>query len=230
ITLVSVPTTLLSAVDSSVGGKTAIDLAAGKNLCGTFYQPSAVYIALSFLRTLPKREVQSGLGEVIKYAFLSDTVNAEDIKRADGELVFKCLKIKRDIVNADEKENGARALLNFGHTVGHAIEKLSGYRLSHGLCVAKGMACAVAVSQRIYGLSDQTVAKMRQLLEISKHDLTNTFSAADITDAIKADKKRKGDCVNFIVVKDIGKPQIVKIRFSVLAEIIKEYENKNKAI
>ena len=137
IGLIAVPTTILSAVDSSVGGKTAINLDEGKNLCGTFYQPDAVFIDTSFFSTLDGEQISCGYGEIIKYAFLSDSVTMEDIVAPIGEdLVYKCLKIKAEIVESDEKETGARKLLNLGHTIGHAIEKLSGFSISHGDCVA----------------------------------------------------------------------------------------------
>nr|MBO4517392.1 3-dehydroquinate synthase [Clostridia bacterium] len=230
ITLIAVPTTLLAAVDSSVGGKTAIDLNAGKNLCGTFYQPSAVYINTGFLKTLPVKEIKNGLGEVIKYAFLSDTVKDTDIRKRDAALIYKCLKIKRDIVEKDERESGCRALLNFGHTVGHAIEKLSGYKLSHGACVVKGMVYAVEISKRIYGLSDGTVAKMYALLNSGKHDLSCAYSAESIAGQISADKKRYGDSVNFVAVKDLGRAEIVKIKISDLKDMMSDYESSFKSV
>ena len=230
ITLVAVPTTLLSMVDSSVGGKTAIDLDAGKNLCGTFYQPSAVYIDTEFLKTLPQKEIKNGLGEVIKYAFLSDTLSAKDIKNIDENLIYKCLKIKRDIVVKDEKENGVRALLNLGHTVGHAIEKLSGYKLSHGACVAKGLKYSINVSKKLFDLSDKTVNEMYFLLKCGKHDLSVPFSAEDIAAQITADKKRQGDGIKFVALKGIGKPYIVKIKLSELRELLKSYESTDNPV
>lgn len=225
ITLVAVPTTLLSMVDSSVGGKTAIDLKAGKNLCGTFYQPSAVYINTEFLKSLPKKEIKNGLGEVVKYAFLSDTVKKSDIKNIDENLIYKCLKIKRDIVNEDEKESGVRALLNLGHTVGHAIEKLSGYKLSHGACVVKGLRYSIEVSKRLFDLDEKTVNKMYALLKYAKCDLSVNFSVDEIAEQIIADKKRQGDSVKFVAIKDVGKPEIVKIHLSKLKEMLKDYES-----
>ena len=230
ITLIQVPTTLLAAVDSSVGGKTAIDLNAGKNLCGTFYQPSAVYINTGFLKTLPVKEIKNGLGEVIKYAFLSDTVTEKDIGNVNAALICKCLEIKRDIVEKDEKESGERALLNFGHTVGHAIEKLSDYKLSHGACIMKGMVYAVEISRRIYGLSDDTVRRMYTLLKSGKHDLKCEYSAESIVRQISADKKRYGDNINFVAVKDTGKAEIVKIGISDLKTMITDYESKFKSV
>lgn len=230
ITLISVPTTLLSAVDSSVGGKTAIDLDAGKNLCGTFYQPSAVYIDTDFLKTLPKKEIKNGLGEVVKYAFLSDSVKKTDIKSIDGQLIYKCLKIKRDIVQKDEREKGERALLNLGHTFGHAIEKLSGYKLPHGACVVKGLVFSIEISKRLYWLSDKTVSIMYNLLQCAKQNLKTEFSAAELIGQITADKKRKGDRINFIALKNIANAEIVNIGISELKSMAEDYESKNNAL
>lgn len=230
ITLISVPTTLLADVDSSVGGKTAIDLDCGKNLCGTFYQPSAVYINTAFLKTLPAKEMKNGLGEVIKYAFLSDTVKLSDLEKIGGNLIYKCLKIKRDIVEQDEKESGVRALLNLGHTFGHAIEKLSGYNIPHGACVAKGLVYTIEISKRLYGLSDETVSEMYRLLENAKHDLSCSFSAESLIEQIAADKKRKGDIIEFAALKGIGKAEIAKIKISELKKMAKDYESKNNPV
>jgi len=229
ITLIAVPTTLLAAVDSSVGGKTAVDLKTGKNLLGTFYQPSAVYINTEFLKTLPVKEIKNGLGEVVKYAFLSDTVTTSDLKNPDGDLIYRCLKIKRDIVEKDEKEKGERALLNLGHTFGHAIEKLSGYRLAHGACVIKGMVYAIEISKRLYDLSDKTVSEMYGLLKSGKHDLSCPFSAESLVSQIIADKKRKGESINFVALKGIGKPEITEIKISDLKKMAVDYESKISA-
>ena len=221
INLVQVPTTILSAVDSSVGGKTAINLDSGKNLVGTFYQPSAVYVSTQFFKTLPQREVASGMGEIIKYAFLNKSVTLQMIEEgASQRLVYECLKIKRDVVQKDEKESGERALLNLGHTVGHAIESLSGYKYSHGECVVKGIAYALKVSQAIYGLDQTTCDKMQQLLASYGHDLTCPYSAEQLIDKISHDKKGDGNAIKFVTVKDIGKPQIVKIDYRKLQEYL----------
>ena len=221
VTLIQVPTTILAAVDSSVGGKTAINLDSGKNLVGTFYQPSAVYVSTHFFKTLPEREVASGMGEIIKYAFLSKSVTAQMIAEgANEQLVYECLKIKRDVVEQDEKESGARALLNLGHTVGHAIESLSGYKYSHGECVVKGIAYALKISQAIYGIDQATYDKMQQLLATCGHDLTCPYTAEQLIDKISHDKKGDGTSVNFVTVKDIGKPQIVKIDYKKLQQYL----------
>ncbi len=221
IGLIAVPTTLLSMVDSSVGGKTAIDIPAGKNLCGTFYQPDAVYIDTEFLSTLPEREIMSGFGEIIKYAFLSSTVSQEDLALpVSEELIAKCLIIKRDIVEEDEKEGGLRKLLNLGHTVGHAIEKLSDYSLSHGDCVVKGISMAIKVSATLYELSEAEISKMHSLLSSFGHDLTVNYDLDEIISVIKSDKKSGAESVDFVTVKDIGSPAIEKISFDKLKGLL----------
>lgn len=230
ITLIAVPTTLLAMIDSSVGGKTAIDLKNGKNLCGTFYQPSAVYISTAFLNTLPKKEIKNGLGEGVKYAFLSESVSLKDIKEISAELIYKCLKIKRDIVEKDEKESGERALLNLGHTFGHAIEKLSGYKLPHGACVVKGLLYTLIVSEKLFELSEKEKKRILKIIKSAKVDLSNPFSAESLVKQIVADKKRKGDTINFVAIKGVGKPEIVKISLTDLKEIIEDYESKNNPV
>ena len=230
ITLIAVPTTLLAMIDSSVGGKTAIDLKNGKNLCGTFYQPSAVYINTEFLTTLPKNEIKNGLGEGVKYALLSDTVALKDIQNVSAELIYKCLKIKRDIVEKDEKESGERALLNLGHTFGHAIEKLSGYKFPHGACVVKGLLYTLIVSEKLFDLSEKEKKRILKIIKSAKVNLSNPFSAESLIKQIVADKKRKGDSINFVALKGVGKPEIVKISLTDLKEIIEDYESKNNAV
>ncbi len=231
ITLIALPTTILSMVDSSVGGKTAIDLPAGKNLCGTFYQPTAVYINTAFIETLPRREFMCGAGEILKYALLSDTVKAEDLKAGVNEkLIVKCLEIKRDIVEKDEKERGERALLNLGHTVGHALEKLYGYRVSHGECVVKGLAFSVFASEKLYGLNKKTVSEMERTVNFFGHDVSAGFSAEEIAKLIVSDKKRYGENVNFIALKGVGEPRVEKISLNALYELLGEYERKNNTL
>ena len=221
INLIAVPTTLLAMVDSSVGGKTAIDLPEGKNLCGTFYQPSGVYVNVDFLATLPKREYLSGMGEVVKYAYLGGGVNGEMVQGdVSEELIVECLKIKRDIVSADEKEGGARKLLNLGHTVGHAIESLSAYTLSHGECVARGICAALKVSQELgYLTREEREHGVRAVAEIGLPTDVN-FPVKQIVEKIKNDKKSTHDGVDFIVVKG-GVACIERLTLARLEELLK---------
>lgn len=149
IRFVQLPTTLLAAVDASVGGKTAVDLAAGKNLAGAFHQPSLVLTDVDVLRALPQTLLSDGAAEIIKHGVLADAelfarMCEPDWMREMETIVARNVAIKRDVVVADERENGARQLLNLGHTFGHAVEKCSGYAMSHGQSVAVGMVIAAA--------------------------------------------------------------------------------------
>ncbi|MBO5888975.1 MAG: 3-dehydroquinate synthase [Clostridia bacterium] len=221
INLIMVPTTLLSMVDSSVGGKTAINLDSGKNLAGVFYQPSLVYIALDFLKTLPKREILSGMGEVIKYAFLGDLVTVDDIKQGiTKELIYKCVSIKADIVNKDEKESGERKLLNLGHTVGHAIEKASNYFISHGECVLLGMKKAIEISKSVNGLTEDNANKAMEILLLSGSKLSLSFDKDELYSYLKQDKKGQGDKVDFIVINNDLKGEIKSIELKELYNLL----------
>lgn len=221
IGLIALPTTLLSMVDSSVGGKTAIDLPSGKNLCGTFYQPDSVYVDVNFLSSLPEREMLSGYGEIIKYAFLSDKVCQSDITSQNfEELILKCLTIKRDIVEQDEKEKNLRKLLNLGHTVGHAIEKMENYSLSHGECVIKGINYAIKVSKALFNIDESTLKKMQSLLCSCAHDIESNYETEDLIKIMKSDKKSGENYVDFVLLKDIAKPEIVRIDFDKLKGLI----------
>lgn len=221
INLIAIPTTLLSMVDSSVGGKTGIDLEYGKNLCGTFYQPNAVYINVDCLSTLPEREVVCGKGEIMKYAFIDGRITPCDLVNINyQEIIIKALEIKRDIVEEDEKESGKRMLLNFGHTVGHAIEKLKNFTLSHGECVIKGMYSAISVAEKL-GLAEESfVNKATEFLLSSGVKPEQELSKEQIVSALKNDKKSDGSCVNFVLATAFGKPLIKKLEISTLKELI----------
>ena len=207
ISFVQCPTSFLAMIDSSVGGKTAVDLPQGKNLLGAFYQPDLVYIALETLRTLPEREVRCGMGEAVKYAFLSDSISPELLKKGiTEELIFKCLKIKADVVEKDEFDKGTRAFLNLGHTLGHAVEKLSGFSLSHGECVVKGLSKIIDMSVKNYSLSEEKKQEMVSLLALSGTEPTLPFDLAEVLKETVHDKKRERGGVNFVLLKDIGEP------------------------
>ena len=209
IRFVQVPTTLLAAVDSSVGGKTAIDLPAGKNLAGAFCQPSLVLCDTDCLATLPEDIFRDGCAEVIKTAILFDETLFMELVR-DGlkfdreQVIAKCVAHKRDIVVADEFDRGQRNLLNLGHTVGHAVEALSEFTLSHGKSVAIGTAI-VARSAVKAGLCDQaTATRIMWLLEKFGLPIFTHHTASELLDAALSDKKRSGDTVNLILPKTIG--------------------------
>lgn len=215
-----IPTTLLAMIDSSVGGKTAIDLAVGKNLVGAFYQPSGVYINLDTLDTLPKVELDNGKGELVKYAFLSEQISKKPLNVIDEQLICDCLKVKIGIVEEDEKESGKRMLLNLGHTVGHAIETMSHYTLPHGVCVAKGLKVAIEISKNIYGFEEKKERAMLQLLKSVDIDLSLPYDINDLIAQMTHDKKTVGDEVSFVLVKDIGDCRIEKLKLDDLKRLV----------
>ncbi len=221
VQLVQCPTTLLSGVDSSVGGKTAVDLPQGKNLVGAFYQPSLTYINLSTFSTLPEREVKCGMGEVVKYAYISTTISPELLKGGiSEELVMECIKIKAKIVEEDEFDNGKRALLNLGHTIGHAIETLASFSLSHGSCVSKGIAKVIEMSKKYYSLAEEKCESLKKILTYSGEDESIPFKDEDILEQIKHDKKSANDGVSFLLIKDFGDVRIEKLTVDKIRELL----------
>lgn len=205
IKYIQVPTTLLAAVDSSVGGKTAIDIPAGKNLVGSFYQPSMVCCDTALMDTLPTEIYRDGCAEVIKYGMILDAALYDTLHTLpfDREaVVARCVEIKRDVVQQDEFDNGVRGLLNFGHTFGHAIEKLSNFGVSHGEAVAKGMVIAARIAP-LCGLCD-VADELSALLVEYGFDITCGYSACDIYDALLSDKKRRGGNISVVLPRAVG--------------------------
>lgn len=227
IDFIQIPTTLLACVDSSVGGKTAIDLKAGKNLAGAFYQPKLVIADFETLSTLTDGIFADGMAEVIKYGVIFDKAFFEFLRDNEAKdnleyVITRCVELKRDIVNADEKEKGVRALLNFGHTVGHAIEKCSGYKIPHGSAVAIGM---VIISRAAYKCSfcDENYTDIIASLN-RKYSLpvSTDFSASELSSAAMADKKRAGDKIKLIIPEALGNCVIKSVPTSELEKIIGE--------
>lgn len=227
IDFIQIPTTLLACVDSSVGGKTAIDLKAGKNLAGAFYQPKLVIADFETLSTLTDGIFADGMAEVIKYGVIFDKAFFEFLRDNEAKdnleyVITRCVELKRDIVNADEKEKGVRALLNFGHTVGHAIEKCSGYKIPHGSAVAVGM---VIISRAAYKCSfcDENCTDIIASLN-KKYSLpvSTDFSASELSSAAMADKKRAGDKIKLIIPEALGNCVIKSVPTSELEKIISE--------
>ncbi len=215
IKYVQIPTTLLAQIDSSVGGKTAIDLQSGKNLVGAFCQPSLVICDVETLNTLPYEIFSDGMGEVIKYCLLDEKVY-QTVKSGEGkllDLVYYCVDYKRKIVEEDELENGSRKLLNLGHTPAHGIEKLSGYAISHGRAVAMGVRLMLKNSLRLGYITKVDYDEIELTLKncVSAEDLP--FSIDDIISACAFDKKRSGDDITLIMVHGVGdcRPEKVKI-------------------
>ncbi len=234
IPFVQVPTSLLAQVDSSVGGKTGVNLKAGKNLVGAFYQPQLVLCDLDVLKTLPKREYVSGLAEVIKYGVIYDAVLFAQLERNLAKLlqrdvatlrnvIARCCEIKAEVVGQDETEGGLRAILNFGHTIGHAIENSSGYgKYLHGEAISVGQVAAAKLSQRILGLASGDVARIEKLFVQTglpvKVKLNATLSKKLLA-AMLLDKKVSGGEVKFVLAKKIGR---VEFGCKVAAEAIEQ--------
>ncbi len=221
IPYIQVPTSLLAMVDSSVGGKTGIDLPAGKNLCGAFYQPTAVLCDTNVLNTLPEDVFRDGCAEVIKYAVLFDpelfAVLARDGMDFDREWVIaRCIEHKKNCVQADEFDRGQRMLLNLGHTVGHAIEKCSNYEISHGKAVSIGLAMLCRATT-----CDDT-GRIISLLEKFGLPTATELPADDLYEAACSDKKRSGDQVNLIIPRAIGRCEIVPTAVEELKTLLKE--------
>jgi len=226
VPFVQAPTTLLAQVDSSVGGKVAVNLANGKNLVGAFYQPKFVLIDVSTLKTLPERELKAGLVEVIKVAFLKGNdflsylkANIEDILDLKEEALLRIVKesceFKAKIVEKDERDlTGKRAILNYGHTVGHAIETLTGYKqYLHGEAVAMGLIAAALISHKL-GLIDEALLKLHySILRSVSFSVTlpSSISAMDILQAISLDKKRRGQGMVFVLLKGVGQPFVTEV-------------------
>jgi 3-dehydroquinate synthase len=220
IAFVQVPTTLLAQVDSSVGGKTGVNLKAGKNLVGAFHQPRLVLCDLDTLRTLPEREYRSGLAEVIKYGIISDAalfarlerempkLLRRDVKTL-AEIVARCCELKADVVGRDETDFGPRAILNFGHTIGHALEAISRYgKYLHGEAISIGQAAAANISASELGLPARDVERIRALFQRAGLPVKAKWSAAQrrqILNAMRLDKKVSGGEIKFVLAKRIGK-------------------------
>jgi 3-dehydroquinate synthase len=224
IGFIQIPTTLLAAVDSSVGGKTAIDLDAGKNLAGSFYQPDLVLCDHMLLDTLSEDCYRDGLAEVIKYGVIADSqlfdMLRPPIKLQIEEIIARCVTIKRDVVIIDEKEKGPRKLLNFGHTVGHAVEACSNYEISHGKAVAIGMAVIARASSKMGICDDATSGQIVALIKSFGLPVSVDFSAKELSAAALSDKKRSGQKITLVVPEQIGQCVLRETPVSELEYII----------
>jgi 3-dehydroquinate synthase len=225
VTYIQVPTTLLAAVDSSVGGKTAIDLAAGKNLAGAFYQPSLVLCDTNVLSTLPPEVFRDGCAEVIKYGVLYDPDLFDHLSRFGlafhrGHVITRCVELKRNVVAQDEFDHGQRQKLNLGHTIGHAVEAQSHFEISHGQAVAIGMAI-ISRAAAAKGICTKATQD-RILATLSLFDLpTQThYTPHQLYTSALSDKKRSGESVNLIVPQQIGQCSIMPIPVDQLESFI----------
>jgi 3-dehydroquinate synthase len=219
IPFVQVPTTLLSQVDSSVGGKVGVNLAAGKNLVGAFYQPKLVLCDLDALKTLPEREFSSGLAEVIKYGIIYDAPFFAKLERKLPEIlgrdpkiltavIARCCEIKAEVVGQDETEGGLRAILNFGHTIGHAIENISGYgKFLHGEAISIGQVLAAKISVQLHGLPAVDAERIAKIFARTGLPITIKLSPGQrkkLFAAMLLDKKVSAGEIKFVLAKQIG--------------------------
>ena len=216
INFIQIPTTLLAMVDSSVGGKTGVDISAGKNLLGVFHQPQAVYIDPQVLKTLPVSEFSNGMAEAIKHGVIDGKLfkwtykHRHEIKKQDKKiitkLIYKNCEVKKEIVEKDEREKNIRALLNLGHTFGHAIETISKYKIAHGQAVSIGLVQAARLADL------KQLDKLTELLEFFKlkTELPKGYTSARIIAAMQADKKIKNKKLTLIIPKKLGHVKIIK--------------------
>ena len=226
ISYIQVPTTLLSMVDSSVGGKTAIDLPAGKNLVGAFYQPELVLCDIDALETLPEEIFRDGCAEAIKYAILFDNelyTHLEEHSLAFNResVISRCVALKRDVVVADEYDRGTRQLLNLGHTIGHGVEASSDFTVSHGQAVSIGIAIVTRAAAMQEICTDETKCNILRLLESFQLPIDTTTDAQTIYNYALSDKKRAGNSVNLIIPERIGHCRIQATPIDQLLSFIK---------
>lgn len=217
VSFVQIPTSLLAQVDSSVGGKVAVDLEKGKNLVGSFYHPKLVLIDPLVLKTLDKRFLVDGMAEVIKYGCIKDINLFEYLNNTDevevinsiGTIIHRCCDIKREVVENDERDNGERMLLNFGHTIGHAIEQYYNYsKYTHGEAVAIGMYNITRISEAKALTEPGTSGKIKNILEKYNLPYNMDIDIENILDTMNLDKKKLGKNLNIILLKEIGQSEI----------------------
>lgn len=235
IRFIQVPTTLLAQVDSSVGGKTGMNMPYGKNMVGSFYQPSVVIADSNVLRTLPAREISAGLGEIIKHGMLADKdyfaeleAKMEQLRELEAEEIAKIVagscRIKSAVVSEDEKEAGRRACLNLGHTFGHAIEKLTGYGTwLHGEAVGCGLLLAAQTGRKLGKVSEEEVSKVELLLK--RANLPTRIEGLSIDDAIEAmrgDKKSTSGVNHFVLMDGLGKSYVSEVPEEIIREVLLE--------
>lgn len=217
IDFVQIPTTLLAQTDASIGGKTAVDIESGKNLVGAFKQPLCIITDIIVLKTLSKEIFADGMSEIIKYAMIKseslfEKLLNEDINEILYDVIIECINIKKDVVESDEFDKGQRMLLNFGHTIGHSIEKYYNFKgISHGKAVAIGM-CEISQICENNGITKQGVTeKLKQCLERYGLPTHTKIPLSNRIDICMSDKKRESDSINIILCSDIGKSYIEKL-------------------
>ena len=221
IPLIHMPTSLLAFVDSSIGGKVGINHPLGKNLIGSFFQPRAIFVDVSLLETLQTVEYHNGMAEVIKYAVILDQNLWKELEDKRKEILAKdldtiqdvitsCIKIKIQVVEVDEEESGYRSVLNFGHTIGHAIEQLAQYTIKHGFAISEGMVFAAGLSEKILNYSESNIKRLKQLLERYHLNFNNLkkYDPEIIWETICRDKKARQQTPRFTLIDANNKPSL----------------------
>jgi 3-dehydroquinate synthase len=242
IAVVQVPTTLLSQVDSSIGGKTGVNHRVAKNLIGAFHQPSLVLSDPSVLKSLPEREYRSGLYEALKYGVIADPALFEQFERGMGSflsrdpdaierLVATCVSIKAKVVISDERESGLRRILNFGHTIGHGLESAGKYtRIKHGEAVGYGMIAAARISAALGGLSTHDELRIeRTVRSVGKLPYLNGVQARSVFASLQHDKKVRNGAVHFVLPRSIGSVEVTRdVPIPIIRTVIKELLDESK--
>ena len=217
VRVVQVPTTLAGMVDAAIGGKTGINIDAGKNLVGAFYPPSGVLCDLSTLETLPRNDYIGGLAEAVKCGFIVDPVILDLIESdprgasiagnpVERELIERCIRVKADVVGTDLTEQGRREILNYGHTLGHAIEKAENYRWRHGAAVSVGLVFAAALGRLAGRLDIPTAARHKEVLESLGLPVAYRGVLKDLVETMKLDKKSRANRLRFVVLDGLARP------------------------
>lgn len=225
VKFIQIPTTVVSQVDSSVGGKVGVDLPAGKNLVGAFYQPKLVLIDILFLKTLEKRYFFDGFAEIVKYGCIYDKSLFEKLEEISiqydlreslmnnmEDIVYRSCEIKKEVVEQDEKEKNLRMILNFGHTIGHAIEQYYNFeKYSHGEAVSIGIVDIVNIGEKLNITKSNEIKRIQKLLENLQLPIADEYPVDTILKIMKRDKKSNISGINFIFLKEIGKVEIIKM-------------------
>ena len=249
VDLIHIPTSLVAIVDSSIGGKTGINSNMGKNLIGSFYNPTEIVVNTKFLETLPDKEIRQGLGEIIKYGIIKDlklfrkleSSNVrfmENNKKDIASILKKCMEIKIKVVQKDFKESDLRSILNFGHTIGHAIEKLYSYKKSHGDCIGVGMAIESILAHEYFDLKHEDLLKIINILDkFGLRRVTYNINQVELLlDYMQLDKKNKGSSITFSLPCKIGTIMKIKDKHTVevgrktIKKVLIKYLNEFKNI
>ena len=225
VRFVQMPTTLLAMVDSSVGGKTAVDLPHGKNLCGAFWQPSLVVCDTDTLKTLPEQTYIDGLAECFKHGVLKDEslfelLSAQDARENINEIVARNVAIKAEYVMQDERDTGLRQQLNLGHTLGHAVEKLSCFTVTHGQAVAIGMVYAARIANKLQVCDASVPLRIEKALHEAGLPVSAPYAAEEIAQVALGDKKRDGDIIRMVLPEKIGACRLHDVHVQVLKDVI----------